>query len=40
MALIQAITGQPGGWDDAIPDRVDAQCGWCGKGVAMERPLA
>lgn len=37
MALVRAIKNKAGGWDDAIPELLDAQCGYCGKGVAMER---
>lgn len=37
MALQRATRFSTGGWDDAVPERVDAQCGYCGKAVAMER---
>jgi hypothetical protein len=39
MALVSAISGKTG-WDDVVPELLDAQCGYCGKAVAMQRVTA
>lgn len=37
MALITALRTQPDEWSLSAPDRVDIQCGWCGRAIAAER---
>jgi hypothetical protein len=37
VALQEAVRKMNENWENVIPARLDAQCGYCGKSVAMER---